>query len=198
MLQLDTQVLVCVAEAIHSLARLGGRLQGKGKWHEQGGEMPLLLLYHCPGSSWGQVSLWWQKLWESLFLSGSVTGLVTDALKWWNNSHTPVCLLNGILYIVLGWVVSNSRCFLLLWPEMPQLHEKGLVGTAPYVTDDHNFPYRGQTEAWSWKQAKLLLSLLGLRASSLSSTFPGLLSLSMFRKKSELCVHSIGNNFANL
>lgn len=84
---------------------------------------------------------------------------------------------------------------------MPHLHVEVLGSVALIWTDGQRSLYSGcsyMMGAWCREQAKLLLSLLGLRASSLSSTFPGLLSLSMFRKKSELCVHSIGNNFANL
>jgi hypothetical protein len=47
-------------------------------------------------------------------------------------SHTLLLLMDRIKsYPVLGWVGSDSRCFLLAWPDMPHLHEKGLVGTAP-------------------------------------------------------------------
>ena len=43
-------------------------------------------------------------------------------------SDNGVVLLDRILYTVLGWVGSDSRCFLLAWPEMLHLHKKGLVG----------------------------------------------------------------------
>lgn len=40
-------------------------------------------------------------------------------------------LLDRILYRVLGWVGSDSMCFLLTWPEIPHLLEEGFVGIAP-------------------------------------------------------------------
>jgi hypothetical protein len=45
-------------------------------------------------------------------------------------THTPLFLPDRVFYTVLGWVGSDSRYFLLAWPEMPHLHEKGLVGVA--------------------------------------------------------------------
>lgn len=40
---------------------------------------------------------------------------------------TPLFLLDRILFTVLGWDGSQSRCFLLAWPEMIHLHDEGLV-----------------------------------------------------------------------
>ena len=68
---------------------------------------------------------------ESVLFPGSVTAPVTDALRQWSNSHTFMPLHRMLLYTALGWVGSDSRCFLLAWPEMPHLHEEGLVCTAP-------------------------------------------------------------------
>lgn len=44
---------------------------------------------------------------------------------------TPLFFLDRILHTVLGWGGSDSRCFLMAWPEMSYVHEEGLVGTAP-------------------------------------------------------------------
>ena len=65
------------------------------------------------------------------FSSQSVlTVLESDALRRQSNSHTTLFLLDRTFYTVLGWGGSESRCLLLACPEMPHLHEEGLVSIA--------------------------------------------------------------------
>jgi hypothetical protein len=122
----------------YPLAQQGGRVQGKGKGTSREWEVPLFPFWCCYSEMlhWlareVQGSFWWGKVQESVLFLGSVTAPVTDALRQWSNSHTFMPLHRMLLYTALGWVGSDSRCFLLAWPEMDASPTgRGAWGTAP-------------------------------------------------------------------
>jgi hypothetical protein len=132
---------------------LPGRVQGKGKGHEQEGGPPwllsLLLLWEAtwavmswakPGWVSGRLASQWgecNEASEEHFSSMSVLQLL-----WWTLSYLHSFWIGSYIQFG-GGLGSDSRCFRLAWSEMlgvPHLHMEGI---GVLVTDVHKSLHSG-------------------------------------------------------
>jgi hypothetical protein len=111
-------------------------------------------------ASWMQRSYWGWRL-RRVFSSQAVLQLL-----WQMLSDDRVILT----HLYSFWIGSYIQFWgglgldILAWPEMPRLHEEGLVGPASMRLMATILPMGGcgyLTGTWSLEQAKLLLSLQG-------------------------------------
>jgi hypothetical protein len=88
--------------------------------------------YERPTNEWKvQGSFLWHFWRADMFPSSSVTDLMTDAVRQWSNSHTPLFLLDRFLIYSFGvgngLIAGASYCLgLRAWGYIPYLHVEGL------------------------------------------------------------------------